>query len=40
MRAAKARTREALDEALAAALATITPLDARNWFTSCGYALH
>jgi transposase len=40
LRAAKARTREALDEALAAALATITPLDARNWFTSCGYALH
>lgn len=40
LRAAKARTREALDEALAVALATITPLEARNWFTHCGYALH
>lgn len=40
LRARKARTREALDEALATAQATITPLDARNWFVHCGYALH
>jgi transposase len=40
LRAAKARTREALDEALAAALATITPGDAQHWFSHCGYALH
>lgn len=40
LRAAKARTREALEDALAAALATITPFDARNWFTHCGYAIH
>jgi transposase len=36
---AKARTREALDQALAHALATITVSDARSWFHHCGYAL-
>src|SRR3712207_4480440 len=39
LRTAKARTREALDQALAHALATITVSDARRWFHSCGYAL-
>jgi transposase len=40
LRAAKARTPDALDEALAAALATITPGDAQHWFSHCGYTLH
>lgn len=39
LRAAKARTREALDEALKHALDTVTAADARGWFTFCGYAL-
>jgi transposase len=39
LRTAKARTREALDEAIAQALATITAADARGWFQHCGYAL-
>ena len=39
LRTAKARTREALDEAIAQALATITASDARGWFQHCGYAL-
>ncbi len=37
LRAAKARTQEALLAAIAAALKTITPTDAKGWFTSCGY---
>jgi transposase len=40
LRAAKARTREALDEALTNVLRTITAADARGWFAHCGYALH
>jgi transposase len=40
LRAAKARTREALDEAITLALATVTESDARGWFTHCGYVLH
>ncbi len=36
-RAAKARTHEALDEAVTAALATVTLGDARGWFRHCGY---
>jgi transposase len=40
LRAAKARTREALDTAVAAALATITESDARAWFAHSGYVLH
>ena len=38
-RTAKARTREALDEAMVQALASITASDARGWFQHCGYAL-
>jgi transposase len=40
LRAAKARTRAALDEAVTRALATITEADARAWFAHCGYVLH
>ena len=32
-----ARTREALQEAIAQALLTVTAQDARGWFTHCGY---
>jgi len=39
LRAAKARTRDALDKALKLALNTVTPADARGWFKHCGYAL-
>jgi transposase len=39
LRTAKARTREALEHAIAQALATITAADARRWFHHCGYAL-
>ncbi len=39
LRAAAARTIEALEAALAAALARITPDDARGWFQHCGYPL-
>jgi transposase len=38
-RTAKARTRGALDTALAQALATVTQADARGWFAHAGYAL-
>ena len=40
LRTAQARTREALDYALAQALGTITVSDAHSWFHHCGYALH
>jgi transposase len=40
LRAAKARTREALDVAVTRALATITESDARAWFAHSGYVLH
>ena len=40
LRAAKARTREALDAAVRRALATVTEADARAWFAHCGYVLH
>jgi transposase len=40
LHAAKARTREALDAAVARALATVTASDARAWFAHCGYVLH
>jgi hypothetical protein len=36
-RKAKARTREALDRAVAHALPTITAADARHWCAHCGY---
>jgi transposase len=39
LRAAQARTREALEQTITQALATITVSDARNWFHHCGYAL-
>jgi transposase len=37
LRAAKARTQEELYDAIAAALETVTPKDAKGWFCSCGY---
>ena len=37
MRAAKARTREELDKALATALELITEADCLAWFAHCGY---
>jgi transposase len=40
LRAAKARTREALDTAVTSALATVTESDARAWFAHSGYVLH
>jgi transposase len=39
LRAAQARTREALEHAIAQALATITVADAHSWFAHCGYTL-
>jgi len=38
LRKAEARTREELEQAIAEALKTVTPQDARNWFASCGYS--
>ncbi len=40
LRKAKARTREALEEALKQALATVTDADAVSWFIHSGYAVH
>lgn len=40
LRAAKARTREALETAIKQSLATVTESDARAWFAHCGYALN
>ena len=37
IKAAGARTRAALDAAIAAALAAVTPADAAGWFTHAGY---
>lgn len=37
LRGAAARSKEALDEAIAAAWQAVTPQDARGWFTLCGY---
>jgi transposase len=39
LRAAKARTCEALDAAISWALETVTAIDARNWFRHCGYTI-
>ena len=39
LRSAEARTREKLVEAIAAALQTVTPKDARGWFAPCGYSI-
>jgi transposase len=38
LRSAEARTQPALIEAIAGALESITPQDARNWFAHCGYS--
>lgn len=38
LRGAESRTHEALIEAIAAALASVTPQDAVNWFAACGYS--
>jgi transposase len=40
LRAAKARTREALEEAIKQAIVTVSASDARAWFKHCGYVLH
>ena len=40
LRVVKARTREALEEEIRQALATITESDAHAWFAHCGYALN
>ena len=37
LRAAKARSKEALDQAVSEALKTITPENAKAWFRHCGY---
>ena len=39
LRRAEARTRDALEGAITAALATLTSTDARHWFAHCGYHL-
>ena len=39
LRSAEARTQPALIDAIAGALESITPQDARNWFAHCGYSL-
>jgi transposase len=39
LRAAKARTRGALEAAVRQAMETVTAIDVRNWFRHCGYAL-
>ena len=39
LRAAKARTREALEDVIRVAIDTITITDAKGWFLHCGYAL-
>jgi hypothetical protein len=38
LRSAQARTQPALIKAIAAALASVTPQDAINWFAHCGYS--
>lgn len=38
LRSSEARTNEALLEAIASALKSVTAQDARNWFASCGYS--
>jgi transposase len=38
LRKAGARTKEALIEAIAEALSTVTPRDAQGWFRHCGYS--
>jgi transposase len=40
LRSAAARTKEALEAAIAQALAAVTADDCRGWFQSCGYAVN
>ena len=40
LRSLKARTVDALETAVAEALAAITPENATGWFSHCGYSLH
>ena len=40
LRAIKARTRDALDEALSYVIETVTASDAKGWFSHCGYVFH
>jgi transposase len=40
LRAAKARTQEALWDAIASAFASVTAADAIGWFASCGYSIN
>jgi transposase len=40
LRAAKARTRQALEQALKEALLLVTEKDAQGWFESCGYPVY
>jgi hypothetical protein len=40
LRKTKARTREALDDALKHTIENITTTDAAHWFKHCGYPLH
>lgn len=39
LRSLEARTHEELLAAIAEALSRVTPSDAQNWFTSCGYSI-
>jgi len=39
LRAAKARTSDALDAAIEAAFLSVTSQDAASWFVSCGYTI-
>ena len=39
LRAAKARTSDALDAAIATAFQSVTLQDAVSWFASCGYTI-
>ncbi len=39
LRAAKARTRDELDKALAAAIQLVTKADIQGWFKHCGYSV-
>jgi len=40
LRTTKARTQEALHDAIACALASVTSADAKGWFASCGYSIN
>lgn len=40
LRCAKARTKQALDQAVTEALNTISPENAAAWFRHCGYGIH